>query len=85
MSALVQIPIPAWLEHARCNDATAHHFFPPTGRPGLNAQAAAKQICATCPVRADCLQHALDHNETVGVWGGLTAYERHRMTSGGAR
>lgn len=75
----LQILVPPWMEHASCSRDTADHFFPPTGRPGLNAQSEAKQICAACPVRAECLQHALDHNETVGVWGGLTAYERHLL------
>lgn len=32
--------------------------------------AAAKRICATCPVIADCLDAALANNEQWGVWGG---------------
>lgn len=30
----------------------------------------AKQICATCPVIADCLEGALSRREPWGVWGG---------------
>jgi len=32
--------------------------------------AAAKRICATCPVVADCLEGALERREPWGVWGG---------------
>jgi WhiB family redox-sensing transcriptional regulator len=30
----------------------------------------AKQLCASCPVRADCLAAALLRREPCGVWGG---------------
>ena len=32
--------------------------------------AAAKRVCAECPVLADCLEGALDRREPWGVWGG---------------
>ena len=32
--------------------------------------AAAKRICATCPVIEPCLQGALERREPWGVWGG---------------
>ena len=32
--------------------------------------ARAKNICATCPVMAECLEGALDRREPWGVWGG---------------
>lgn len=32
--------------------------------------AAAKRICATCPVMAECLEGALARKEPLGVWGG---------------
>ena len=37
---------------------------------------AAKAVCASCPVRAECLDYALHAGEPYGVWGGLTAVER---------
>jgi len=37
----------------------------------------AKQICATCTVKEQCLEHAMLNSE-FGVWGGLTANERRR-------
>ena len=38
--------------------------------------AEAKAICGDCPVRLDCLQNAIDTNQTHGIWGGLTRQER---------
>ena len=44
---------------------------PHTRRKASSAIAAeARAICATCPVRAACLQTALDSGEGYGIWGG---------------
>lgn len=40
---------------------------------------AAKLICATCPMTADCLAQALARNEQFGIWGGLTIRERRKV------
>lgn len=32
--------------------------------------AAAKRVCAECPLMAECLEGALDRRERWGVWGG---------------
>jgi len=44
---------------------------------------AAKRICVVCPVRTDCLVHALKAPERFGVWGGMDEEERRgvRMPS----
>ena len=47
-------------------------FFPVS----VGDDARAKQICAGCPVRLDCLQYALAKPEDHGVWGGLNEMER---------
>lgn len=39
----------------------------------------AKKVCFNCPVRLECLQYALDHDERFGVWGGATERERRRL------
>lgn len=36
----------------------------------------ARRLCAGCPVRPACLEHAITNGETDGIWGGLTADER---------
>ncbi|MDQ5874483.1 MAG: WhiB family transcriptional regulator [Actinomycetota bacterium] len=48
-------------------------WFPERGRSAEPA----KRICARCPVREECLEWALQH-EDFGVWGGLSAQERKR-------
>lgn len=39
----------------------------------------AKSVCAECPVRNVCLEHALSVREKAGVWGGATERDRRRM------
>lgn len=55
-------------------------FFPPFAGERKNDKRAreqqAKAICATCPVRAECLAVAVAAGERHGVWGGLTSDER---------
>jgi WhiB family redox-sensing transcriptional regulator len=49
---------------------------------------AAKQVCATCPLRLECLDYALDRRIEFGVWGGLgerdrEASRKRRQRAGG--
>lgn len=69
-----------WRELAACRDSEPSLFFPvgSTG-PALEQIAAAKQICAECNVREDCLQYALESNQEAGVWGGYAEDERRRL------
>ena len=39
----------------------------------------AKQVCATCHVRAECLAEALDNRIEWGIWGGMTERERRAL------
>lgn len=43
------------------------------------AQNRAKVVCATCPVRTECLADALDNKVEYGVWGGMTERERRAL------
>jgi WhiB family redox-sensing transcriptional regulator len=60
-------------------------FFPDRQlRPGRNSEddpwvAAARRVCAGCPVRLECLRTALDNREDYGIWGGTTPDERRDM------
>lgn len=74
---LLTVEHPDWMLDAECTRANPEVFYPePAGR----SVAAAKKICATCAVRAECLQFALDRGEVnFGVWGGLSAKERQRI------
>ena len=69
-----------WRDGAVCRETDPELFFPTaTGGHAYNAQvAAAKAVCAACPVRAECLTFALDAL-AVGIAGGLTEAERRRL------
>lgn len=53
-------------------------FFPP---PGANPREyrEAVAICATCDVRQECLNQAIESHEDFGIWGGLSAHARERF------
>ena len=65
----------SWRQHARCLGADSETFHPPSDE----GAAAAKAICAVCPVREPCLEYAITAREQQGVWGGLTERERRRI------
>jgi WhiB family redox-sensing transcriptional regulator len=78
-------PAPAhdrWQDAAACVGMDTATFYAHDGQraSSLRAhEAAAKRICATCPVRTPCLQYALATREPWGIWGGQTAEERSAM------
>ncbi|MFC6600295.1 WhiB family transcriptional regulator [Kitasatospora paranensis] len=84
MTVISRLPGPIhhrwdWQLRAACRAADDQLFFHPSGERGQahdNREAAAKRICARCPVRAQCLEHALAVREPYGVWGGLGEDER---------
>lgn len=43
------------------------------------AQRSAREVCAGCPVRIECLVDALDNRVLFGVWGGMTERERRAL------
>jgi hypothetical protein len=45
----------------------------------------AKEICALCPIREQCLTEAMERFEQHGVWGGLTERERSNLRRRQAR
>lgn len=70
-----------WKDHAACRGsarrrakakrgAVADRFFPEVGRAGVTAR---RKYCATCDVRAACLESALTIGEEHGIWGGVWA------------
>ncbi|MGW0905817.1 WhiB family transcriptional regulator [Streptomyces sp. NPDC002853] len=69
-----------WVERAACRDCDPDTFFPSGRSPDdTELEAAAKRLCASCPVAADCLSEALAHEESAGIWGGLTVRERREL------
>ncbi|HEV2809421.1 MAG TPA: WhiB family transcriptional regulator [Acidimicrobiales bacterium] len=65
-----------WRQHAACRGIDPDIFYPLDQDDDGEA---AKQVCAVCPVREACLEHALTSRETEGVWGGASERERRRM------
>jgi WhiB family redox-sensing transcriptional regulator len=66
---------PDWRERGSCRGADPEVFHPDDDDPADEA----KEICARCPVREPCLEHAIATREKLGVWGGYTAKERRRI------
>lgn len=59
---------------AACAGMDPDLFFP----VAVGADAAAKDVCATCPLIGPCLDHALRFDER-GVWGGTNEDERKAL------
>ena len=71
------LPTPAlgkWHGRSLCAGADPDVFFPPHGSRGTKA----RQICARCPVRDDCLKYATAADE-FGIWGGPDQQERRNL------
>lgn len=75
-----------WLELARAADEIADNLpcrqapdlYFATQTEGHYSQLAIR-ACSDCPIRQMCGEYAIKHNETEGIWGGLTAGERKRI------
>lgn len=66
-----------WHSAAACRGLDPLIFYPVTDE---DAEAeTAKTVCAECPVREPCLEHALGSREKDGIWGGATERERRRI------
>jgi WhiB family redox-sensing transcriptional regulator len=70
----------SWRLEAGCRWVDPDLFFPisVSGRGGEQADRA-REVCARCPVRSDCLGFALRTRQMHGVWGGTTAEERYLL------
>ena len=71
-----------WPELAACRDPDVDPeiFFPlAEAGPGARQIAAARAVCARCPVVMYCLDWALRAGEPEGIWGGTTPDERRRL------
>jgi WhiB family redox-sensing transcriptional regulator len=73
-----------WQVFARCRGRDDLFFHPHGERDPERSEreAAAKQVCAGCPVKRECLDHALQSVEPYGVWGGLSEGEREALLYG---
>ena len=63
-----------WTPKAACRAGSPDELFVRGAE-----QNKAKQVCAGCPVRTECLAEALDNQVEWGVWGGMTERERRAV------
>jgi WhiB family redox-sensing transcriptional regulator len=76
VTTLSDLTLPGtWQQDAACHDADPDLFF----ATDEERQSAALALCAACPVRTECLEHALENREPYGIWGGTTEHERKRI------
>lgn len=66
-----------WIRRAACGGMDADVFYPVASGP--DAFGEAERVCRDCPVRAMCLEYALDNDEQYGMWGGMDPEERRRL------
>ncbi|HMD46555.1 MAG TPA: WhiB family transcriptional regulator [Acidimicrobiales bacterium] len=66
-----------WRKRAACRGLDVEIFYPATEDEADASEG--KAICAECPVRQACLEHALANREREGIWGGATERERRRI------
>jgi WhiB family redox-sensing transcriptional regulator len=66
---------PAWQRYGACRGENIEAFIP--GKGGNFA--VARQLCAGCTVRQECLDFAMADEDVVGMWGATTAPERRAM------
>jgi WhiB family transcriptional regulator, redox-sensing transcriptional regulator len=64
-----------WQEQAACRGVDVELFFSVEEAD----VALALSYCDRCPVRPQCLAHAMTDREAFGVWGGMRENERRRI------
>lgn len=71
----------SWMRDGACVDMDTAAFFPGRNDGGAGA-AAAKQVCASCDVKEQCLELALTANDEFqlpGIWGGTSSKQRRQI------
>ena len=70
-------PMP-WRDAAACHGLDPALFVTERGEDA----ATAKAVCATCAVKAECLDYALTSPTILGIWGGTSHRERRAIRKG---
>jgi WhiB family transcriptional regulator, redox-sensing transcriptional regulator len=82
MANATMIATSSWWEQAACQSADPELFFPVTvGSAGRSEVGRAKAVCASCGIRRQCLEYALDTRQQHGVWGGTSEDERRAIAA----
>lgn len=64
-----------WMDSARCAETDPDAFFPDKGESAK----AARKVCGSCEVQAECLEYALKNDYRYGIYGGASPRERAAM------
>lgn len=73
-----------WREFAACVDLSPEEILMFFGDEENEEQESYQQyrhvqrVCYQCPVQIECLRYALENDQKLGVWGGLTESQRKR-------
>jgi hypothetical protein len=57
---------PEWMSEGLCRSYPEITWFPESGQ----STAAAREVCARCPVKAPCLDYGRSQPHIFGIWGG---------------
>lgn len=68
-----------WIEYALCSGMDTNIFYPEPGKGITPELKLAVSTCKKCPVRTECLMHAMNTSESFGVWGGVTYRNRLKI------
>lgn len=77
-----------WRDDAACGPNDTELFFVDGTTRSKLELARAQSICRECPVRPECLRHAIYAREQYGIWGGVsmeTYWRRRRGSAAGGR
>lgn len=68
-----------WRAKAACKGMDTNIFFPERGENKKVEYA--KEICAGCTVRQQCLEYSLQFSDNgiVGIWGGMAGKDRRKI------
>lgn len=69
-----------WADHALCFGMNPDDFFPEQGQSSNERTKEAQKVCKKCPVRTECLMHALNLPESFGIWGGIPNRSRMKIS-----
>ena len=72
--------VPEWQERGLCQQTDPELFFLDKGA----TDRLAKQVCAACEVKPECLAYALETDQRFGIWGGTSEKERRAIKRQGA-
>lgn len=76
-------PRDGWSDRANCHDVPKDVFYP-DHQTAYDSRHTIAAVCTPCPVRGDCLSHALNNeprhgNGIHGWWGGLSPRSLARL------